>query len=342
MLPSLVRDHINDVLAQPADYTGRVEDVDLNLWRGAYSIKGVRIVKSTARLPVPFVDVQRIDISVDWSSLLNGTVRGKLRLDTPQVHFVDGPTPAESQSGAHQPWLAMMRKLFPFRLDKVELVDGEVHFQAFHERPSVDVYLTDLHLTVSNLTNVQNTVDPLLATVTGRAKAMDSGRVELDMRLNPDEYRPTFELAAKLVDMDVTKLNSMARAYGGFDFEGGRFDFVVELTARDGLLDGYAKPLFRDATILGPDDVRKNNPLEFIWQSLAGAVGTVLTNPPRDQFGTRFAIRGDLDDPRTSVLEIVLNTLRNAFVQAYLPNLEGNMAPQAASSRPRRTETENP
>ena len=55
-LPYLVRDYLNDKLANMGDYHGQVTDVDLALWRGAYRINGLKITKVDGKVPVPFVD----------------------------------------------------------------------------------------------------------------------------------------------------------------------------------------------------------------------------------------------------------------------------------------------
>ena len=35
-------------------YQGKVGEIDVHLWRGAYSIRDVRLVKMTGNVPVPF------------------------------------------------------------------------------------------------------------------------------------------------------------------------------------------------------------------------------------------------------------------------------------------------
>ena len=152
---------------------------------------------------------------------------------------------------------------------------------------------------------------------------MDQAKFEYEMKFDPFSYRPSFQVATRLLGMDVTKLNSLAKAYGGFDFEYGWFDLVIEANAREGAIEGYVKPLFRKIKVLGPRDVKKDNPIEFFWETLVGVTTEVLKNPPRDQFGTVIRFRGDLRNPHTNVLEIVGNILRNAFVRAYLPRLHG-------------------
>ena len=54
MLPFWVRDYVNNKLSELHDYRGHVEAVDLNLWRGAYKIRAIKVVKTSGDVPVPF------------------------------------------------------------------------------------------------------------------------------------------------------------------------------------------------------------------------------------------------------------------------------------------------
>ena len=53
-------------------------------------------------------------------------------------------------------------------------------------------------------------------------------------------------MGMRLLGLDVTRLNDLAVSYGKFDFERGWFDLVVEAEAREGQVNGYVKPLFRN------------------------------------------------------------------------------------------------
>lgn len=152
-------------------------------------------------------------------------------------------------------------------------------FRAFHTDPPVDVRLTDLSAAVTNLTNVEDKLDPLIATVRARGSAMESGRFEFEMSLDPQSHRPNFKLAARLLGLDVTELTSLTRAYGGFEFSQGRFDLVVEADVKDGFLQGYAKPLFIDAKVLSESDLESGNPVEVLWEGLIGVTGEDLPEP---------------------------------------------------------------
>ncbi len=278
-------------------------------------------------IQVPFFESKELDLAIDWQSLLHGVVRGRVVMVEPRLNFVHGPTPEETQTGSDQPWLGMIDELFPFRIERAVVKNGEIHFHTFNTDPKVDVYLSEVNASLGNLTNITKGADPLMANVHAEGRAMETGRFDLNMSVDPDSYKPTFDLAARLLDVDVTRLNNLVLAYGDFDFEGGSFDLVVEASARNGILDGYAKPLFRNVRVVSMRDFRTKDPLHLAWETIVGAAEYVFKNHARDQFGTRFAIQGELDDPKTSLLEIIGNVLRNAFVQAYLPSIEGRTAP---------------
>jgi len=331
-LPWWLQRYVNDTIDRSPDYDGRVGEIDVHLLRGAYSINDLKIVKTTHRVPVPFFEGDRVDFSLDYEALWKqGALRGEITMIKPRLNFVDGETEEDDQTGAGQPWLAIIQDLYPFRIDSAKVVDGTVSFQAFHKEPNVDVNLTKVQAELKNLTNIENKTDPLMATLKASAEAM-GGTFELDMSMDPSSYRPHLEVATRVLNVDVNQLNDLAQAYGEFDFEGGRFDLVIEFATRDGYIDGYLKPLFRNVQVISLKDAKEDNPLEFFWEALVGTVGELLTNQPRDQFGTRVTIEGDIEDPKTSVLEIIGNVLRNAFVRAYLPRIEGKVAPSTRNT----------
>jgi hypothetical protein len=161
---------------------------------------------------------------------------------------------------------------------------------------------------------------------------MDQAKFEYRMTLDPCSYRPTFHMATRLLGLDVTKINDLAVTYGKLDFERGWFDLVLEVDAKEGQLTGYAKPLFRDLEVFSvSEDIKGDNVLRFFWQALVGAATSLFKNQPRDQFGTLIPFNGDLSGATTAdILATVGNILRNAFIRAYLPRLEG--APESIGS----------
>jgi hypothetical protein len=99
----------------------------------------------------------------------------------------------------------------------------------------------------------------------------------------------------------------------------------METDSKEGQITGYVKPLFRNLKVFSlSKDLKEDNPLQFFWQALVGAATTLLKNQPHDQFGTLIPFTGDATGAtRQDLLATIGNILRNAFVRAYLPRLEG-------------------
>src|SRR5688572_19541789 len=325
LMPWAVRDYVNRTIDRNPLYAGEVGEVEIHLWRGAYSIDDVRISKTTGNVPVPFFAAKRVDFAIQWNALIHRKIVGRVTMEEPELNFVDAPTESEDQTGGGAPWLQMIKDLFPFRINKAVVKNGSIHFRAFQTKQPVDIYLSQVEASVDNLTNIRDETKPLVSTVQATGLVMDQAKFEYKMTLDPFAYRPTFHMGMRLLGLDVTKINDLARAYGKFDFERGWFDLVVESEAREGVLTGYAKPLFRNLKIFSlTEDIKDENVLQVFWQALVGGVTSLLKNQSRDQFGTLIPFSGDLSGAtRTDILATVGNILRNAFVRAYLPRLEG-------------------
>ena len=326
VLPWFARDYVNRTLDRSLLYSGEIGKLDIHLWRGAYSIHDVRISKTTGNVPVPFFSAKRIDFALEWNALIHRRLVGRIQMMQPELNFVDAPSDAETQTGVGGPWLQMIRDLFPFKINSAVIRDGAIHFRAYQKEIPVDVYLSQVEATLDNLGNIENETTPLVASVHATALVMDQAKLEFKMTLDPFSYRPTFHMATRLLGLDLTKINDLARSYGKFDFERGWFDLVIETDSKEGQITGYVKPLFRNPKIFSlTEDIKDENALELFWQALLGAVTNVFKNWSRDQFGTLIPFTADTSGTNTDILGAVGNILRNAFIRAYMPQLEGGM-----------------
>jgi hypothetical protein len=325
MLPWFVRDYVNRTLDRNTLYSGKIGEVQIHLWRGAYSIHDIKLSKTTSNVPVPFFAASKVDFSIQWNALWHHRIVGQVYMDQPELNFVDAPTEEQSQDGSGGAWLQVIRDLFPFKINSAIIHDGSIHFRAFQSEKPLDVYLSHVNATLDNLGNIRNETNPLTSSVNATATAMDQAKLDFKMTLDPFSYKPTFHMALRLLGLDVTKINDLALQYGKFDFKRGWFDLVMEADAKEGQLTGYVKPLFRNLKVFSlKQDIKEDNVLEFFWQALIGGVTNLLKNRSRDQFGTLIPFSGDLSGATsTDILATIGNILRNAFVRAYLPHLEG-------------------
>jgi hypothetical protein len=103
-LPFTIKYYVNNRLSKIPEYSGRIGDVRVHLWRGAYEINNIVISKRTGHVPVPLFSAPVLDLSIQWRELFHGAVVGEMLLQRPEVNFVAGPTPEQSQTGINKPW----------------------------------------------------------------------------------------------------------------------------------------------------------------------------------------------------------------------------------------------
>ena len=322
-LPTFARNYVNRTLDQSPLYSGTIGDIDIHLWRGAYSIHDINISKRTGNVPVPFFVAKTVDFALEWNAIWHRRLVGRIVMAQPEINFVDAPSDDEKQSGLGGAWLQIIQDLFPFKINSTIIKNGSIHFRAYQKKQPFDVYLSEVNGTLDNLSNIRGESTPLVATVQATALAMDEARFEFKMTLDPFSYLPTFHLATRLLGLDLTKVNNLARSYGKFDFERGWLDLVIEADSKEGQLSGYVKPLFRNPKIFSlTEDIKDENALEFFWQALLGVIKSGFKNWPRDQVATVIPFTATPSGSNTDFLATIGNLLRNAFVRAYLPRLE--------------------
>ena len=331
-LPILVRDYLNEKLADMGDYHGHIVDVDLAWWRGAYRINGLEIVKTDSEIPDPLLRAPGIDLSVSWYALWHSrAIVARVIFEGPEVNFVDGGADEENtQSGTGVDWREQLNKLLPITLNEIRVVDGKVAFHNYTSEPPVNVAATQVNASLYNLTNVADVSGERVANFEGKALLLGHAPLETTVTFDPFENFEDFELRLRATDIELRQLNDFSAAYGKFDFNAGTGDLVIEANADNGQLSGYIKPLLRDVDVFNwQQDVQDDDKGFFrsIWEALVGGSETVLKNQSRDQFATRVELSGNVGDQSVSPLQAFIAILRNGFVQAFNARYE-NVPPE--------------
>ena len=324
MLPTWVAGYVNRRLDRMGDYHGQLASVDIHLWRGAYSINTLEIAKVTGKVPVPLVKAPRIDLEVSWNALLHGKVVAKAEFFQPELNFVDADSKAGGQSGKGVNWRAQLEALIPIRLDEVQVHDGRIHFRNFNSDPRVDLQATQVNGVVTNLSNTGRASERA-ASFDLTARVLGDAPVTATAKFDPLGSLENFKFSIKVSKIELRKANDFLQAYAKLDVEQGSGDFVMELEANNGRLDGYAKPLFRDVKIFSwKHDVEQqhDNPLRVAWEALAGGIQNLFKNQSENQFATRVEIHGTTKSRDISTWEAIVGILHNAFVEAFKPTFE--------------------
>lgn len=346
VMPAAVKHYVNRKLQQLPGYGGSIGDVDIHLYRGAYSIHDVDIFKKTNSVPIPFVSAKRVDFSVQWKELRNGALVGEVALDRAQLNFAKGARKEEDQTHIDRSWVEVVQDLFPFKINRFEIRDSEVHYVDLGRTPAIDLSVTNLHILCRNITNSRNVTNELPTPFEVSGTSVGGGELRVSGAANPFTKSPRFDVDASMEGVDLTALNEFLRAYAKFDVKRGRLDFYTEMAAADGRFKGYVKPLIQDLDIVDlSDDAKK--PLKLFWESFVAGVMKLFKNQPRDRFAAKVPIEGDIDKPDTGMVETLASVLRNAFIKALSPrvddtiNLETAKPEKGARPPPVRDTTKN-
>ena len=324
-LPYIVKEYVNDRLANLQAYTGSVRDVHLALWRGAYRVDGIRIDKRHVDQPTPFFEADRVDFSVEWRSLFKGSLVAKGAFVTPKLNLVQGNTERDSQTGRGVNWAGKLKELFPFDFNTIEVHEGTVTFRAPGIRTQDSLTGSHLNGSVSNLTNVVTTGKETFAEFRISGTVLRTGVAKVAGSVNPVAPQPTFDVNLTVEKVKLPEVNPWLRQYIKADAEAGDFDLYVELAAADGRFKGYAKPVMQDVKMLSIDE-KDEDALHKAWEAIVQFAANLFENKEEDQVAARIPFRGTIENPKASILETIASVLRNAFVAAFARSLEGSIS----------------
>lgn len=324
-LPSIVKDEVNKRLQALEAYDGHVVDVDLALWRGAYRVDGIEIVKTGSRQPTPFFSADHIDFSVEWRSLLRGSLVAESVFDRPVLNLVRAKNEQQSQTGKEVNWADELERAFPFRFNTVKIIDGTVTFRAPGISTRDALRATHVNGAILNMTNVVESGRETFATFEANATVLQTGTAKLYGSANPLAAEPTFDLNLTVTDVRLPEVNPWLREYIKADAEDGEFELYTELAAADGRFKGYAKPIMRDVDIYSSEE-EEDNPLRRLWEGLVDFAAEIVEDEGSDQIAARIPFSGTIKDPEAGLLETVVSVLHNAFVSAFARSLEGSIS----------------
>src|SRR5690554_4417144 len=149
-LPSIVKDYLNSKLADMGDYQGEIADVDIHLWRGAYSVDQLHITKKD-QPSVAFFQADTVNTSISWAALFKGKIVADVDLIQAQIHLVDDGT--QDKPTVESTWRQTVQDILPVQIDRLTIDNGEIHFHNFNSDPQVHLVFYQLNGEVTNLSN---------------------------------------------------------------------------------------------------------------------------------------------------------------------------------------------
>jgi hypothetical protein len=296
--------------------------VTVHLWCGAYQIHDLNIFKRSGKIPVPFFAVRKMDLSLQWSELFHGSLVSRIAMQESKLNFVSGPSKEQTQTGNGNNWGQALESLVPFKINSLDITNGQIHFQNLYSKPPIDIYITEIEGTATNFSNSRKVAQKLPAGASVRGKTLGGGGLDFQIHVDPVAPSPTFELTCQLTNVDLVALNDFLRAYGKFDVARGQFALFTSFAAKDGKYEGYYKVFFNDLKVFKWEKERKKNILEIFWQAIVGTLTTTFKNHPSDQLATKIPVTGSFEKTDVHLWPTIETLLHNAFIHALIPTLD--------------------
>ncbi len=354
-LPYIILHFLNDKLAHMDGYYGHVDDVDLAIYRGAYVIKDIYLKKvdKEKKDTSDFFSTPAIDISVQWKAIFEGKIVGEIEFEKPDVKYEMSKTIGKGKDikidtlGADTTNLAkdtanggdttnlvqLIKDLLPISINRLAVNNGTIHYIDKTKDPLVDVKLTEFNAEALNLTNKPDPAVLLPATVKIDARLYD-GKFTLNMKLDPLNKIPTFDMNATLTKTNLVNMNPLFQAYANFDLKAGSMSMYTEFAAKEGKFAGYVKPLIADLDIVQFED-EEGNFMQIAWEALIGSGAEILQNQREEQLATKLPIEGSFNKPDIGIIPAVWAVITNAFISALDPSLDNTISISNITTKPK-------
>lgn len=327
---------VNRRLAALPDVTGRVDAVNLAVWRGAVVLTDFVLYSRGHEDEPPLVHVERASMRLAPGSLFTGKIGGSAVVDGAEFNVVKrrqlGGAKEAVEEAAREidekkddaaRWQDTLREAFPMELTRFALKNARVRFVDYSHQPNAEMVIDDLRILVTEL---QNRGDPgqhesYPTRIEIRGTTTGQGRLRASVMVDPFAERPRFSANFEIKAMQLPAANSFLQAYANADVSRGTFEVYAEMDAKDGRYEGYLKPLFHDLDFRTASDEHKS-PAKRVAEKVVTAVASVLENDDKEQVATKAPFSGNFADNRVDVWSTITTLLSNAFVQALRGGFE--------------------
>jgi hypothetical protein len=323
-LPYVIKWYLNNqVLNQMENYRGHIKDVDLALWRGAYIIDDLDIVKIGTEIEEPFVYIKTVDLSVQWNALFKGAIVGEVEADEPVINFAFSKEEEKSQTGMEEDWVSIVTDLIPIRINRFTVKNGTIKLiNLFSELEKGDLSLDAINLEVLNIQNVTDNSVALPTSIKMDADAPGYGG-QLNVTANAMLLKqiPDFDYNLQFENATLIEFNPLIENYTGMNVEAGKLSLYSEMVLNDGNFEGYFKPLLEDLRIFDWKEENRNFG-QWIKEFFSEGIKEVFENQKKEQFATRIPIKGSLDNLKANIWLTIINAFKNAYISAFQHQLD--------------------
>lgn len=329
-MPYAFKSYILKKMNTNEGYYTTIRDLDLALFRGGFKLQDVTVFEEASEEPeTPLAALKTMDFSIEWKSLFKGRFVGEVYMDSLQMNFTKRDESEKSLNQTRMEFVEMIMELNPIKLNVFQLTRGEIRYLDPISNPRIDISLQDVFFQAKNLENVVDKEKALPAQATFSAKGPIAGEIDMSGALNYLKEVPDFDINFEVVDFQLAALNSLTKAKANLEVETGKLSLYSEAAAVDGKVSGYLKPIIEEMTIKKEEDDKL---LQKVYKGAVQLGINLFENKKEEQVATKIELSGNLKEPETNPLQVVINVLKNAFIEAYTREIENLISFNTVSS----------
>jgi hypothetical protein len=170
--------------ARLTGYAATIRAVDFSPWNFSLDLFDVTIVQQAHPDP-PVAQMPRLNLNVQWRSLLFGRIVADMRVDSPRF-FVSLPQLEEELDDQvdleERGWQQALLAIYPLRVNELVVVDGSVTY--IQEKEGKPLHLTKALLVARDIRNVETRPGVYPSPVHFESAVFDTGRAVFDGHAN--------------------------------------------------------------------------------------------------------------------------------------------------------------
>jgi hypothetical protein len=259
--------------------------------------------------------------NLEYTPKLTEVNLGKIDLDDVRADYIHLPQTSGEEKERVRKATAHAERLSNepttrIRIDSLNIRRSNFAYTDKTATPPMRIFLSDVSGALGGFTN-QLEEGP--STLNMQGKFMGSGEARVTGTFRPETQRPDLSLRIAIENTQMTAMNNLFRSAVGFDVKGGQFFLYSDLRIQGDTIHGWVKPIFKELKIGDRKDDEKKGILHKAYVGAAKVLARVLENRSREQVATRTDISGPIENPNTSLWQIVTNLVKNAWIRAILP-----------------------
>ncbi len=319
--PIIIRAKINKHLEKINGYTGKVNRISLQVFKGRIIVENTIIntldESSTER---PLLHVPVVEIHFKWKALFRKTLDLNLNIQQPRLYllFQTPSAPNDSFHSVNNPTSlrTTIENLIPFHLD-AKIVGGEVHCVTHSDTLEWGVTIRRFDMTVRNFSNEFPPGN--VCHVRGTANLYD-GIIEFNAALRPMERDLTLGLNIELKSINLVFLNELFKTSAKVDINTGIANLFTEVIVSEKSFKGYIKLLINDLEFIGVAD-RRDSIVQKIWERIVAGMFWLISQNKTKRLSMIIPIEGRLNDPDAPLGAALSKMVQKAIIKELTPSL---------------------